>query len=88
MATPDKETEERIRNLAFVGTALYRETSSIGHQTPQYVALEALEKFHKGIDRLDLDEESRQGMHVLIERLREEIKEKLKDSLELEGDGT
>lgn len=78
---PDSDTKERIKNLAQVGIALMQVANENTHQTNFYYAEEALNRFEAGLNKLELDEESRQGMKDLIEYLRVKIARRLHNNL-------
>ena len=68
-------TEDRIANLAIVGTLLKQgfseENQDIG--TNFFFAREALDKFIAGIELLDLPPASNQGMHDLVDYLKHKL---------------
>jgi len=79
MVTPDGDTRDRIKNLANVGKALndtYSE-KNLESGADFFMALESLVKFKEGIERLDLDVESKAGMMDLIEYLRKKIERRM-----------
>lgn len=77
---PDEETKKRISNLAVVGTAISEITGGeVSFDTDYFVAKEALNKFMAGIDRLDLDPESRTGMVNLVNYLQKKIDKRMKN---------
>ena len=76
---PDEPTKERIKHLAVVGKALndtYSEENLEGGED-FFIALDSLNKFKEGIDKLQLDEVSRKGMYDLIEYLRKKIERRM-----------
>ena len=79
MVQPDSETKERIKNLAVVGKALNDTYSEDNMESGAdfFVALESLNRFKDGIDKLDLDEPSKTGMIDLIEYLRKKIERRM-----------
>jgi predicted DNA-binding protein len=79
MIEPDSPTKERIKNLAIVGKAMNDTYSEENLESGNdfYLAKEALNNFKEGIDKLNLDEESRQGMNELIEYLQKKIDRRL-----------
>lgn len=79
MVQPDAETRERIKNLAIVGKALndtYSE-ENLESGADFFMALESLNRFREGIEKLDLDEKSKEGMMDLIEYLRKKIERRM-----------
>ena len=70
---PSPETLERIKNLAYVGTALFGTTSDISADTNFFLAKESLHRFEEGIDMLELDEETLKGIKDLIRYLNQKI---------------
>lgn len=74
---PDKETQDRIKNLAIVGTAVLERSNEGKYETNYYAAKEALTKFKDGINKLELDEESKQGISDLVKYLDEKITKRL-----------
>lgn len=77
--TPDEETKDRIKNLAVVGNAVLSNVTDVGQQTNFFLAKQALNEFEAGIDRLELDDESMQGMKSLIKYLNIKIDRRLKE---------
>lgn len=79
MVQPDPETKDRIRNLAIVGKALNDTYSEENMESGLdfFMALESLNKFKNGIEKLDLDEPSKTGMIDLIEYLRKKIERRM-----------
>lgn len=75
---PDADTADRIKNLAAVGKALFESSSDISFNTDFYLALEALNRFEAGFNKLELDDESVLGMKNLIEYLRKKINKRMK----------
>lgn len=75
---PDQETIDRIKNLAFVGSALNETASDTTFMTNFYIAKESLLKFKAGIDKLNLPPESKQGMYDLINYLDQKIDKRIK----------
>ncbi len=75
---PDSQTTDRIKNLAYVGTALNETASDTTFMTNFYVAKESLLRFKEGIDRLNLDSASKKGMYDLIEYLDQKIDKRIK----------
>jgi predicted DNA-binding protein len=75
MIKPDPETIERIKYLAIVGKALSDTYSdeNLENGTDFFLAKDALNRFKDGIDKLELDIESRKGMNGLIEYLQKKI---------------
>lgn len=78
---PDEPTKDRIKNLAEVGIALMQATNDDSYQTNFYAAKESLKRFEKGIDALNLDPESLDGMKNLIKYLDKKIDRRLEISL-------
>ena len=79
MVQPDEETKERIKNLAVVGKALNDTYSEENMESGDdfFLALESLHRFKDGIEKLELDEESKTGMLDLIEYLRKKIERRM-----------
>ena len=79
MVQPDEPTKQRIKNLAVVGKALNDTYSEENMESGAdfFMAFEALNRFKEGIEKLDLDEESRHGMLDLIEYLRKKIQRRM-----------
>ena len=75
MVEPDPPTRERLINLAAVGRALNDTYSEDNLETGDgfYYALDSLNKFKEGLDKVNLDEPTRKGMDDLIEYLRKKI---------------
>lgn len=79
--TPDDQTRDRIKNLAVVGTAINQlGGSEVSFDTDYFVAKEALNKFMAGIDRLELDFESHEGMVNLVKYLQKKIDKRMQNS--------
>lgn len=78
---PDKDTENRIKNLAYVGTALDQSRNGKTEDTAFYLAKQALINFKEGIDKLNLDIESKDGMEDLINYLDNEIDKKMSEAI-------
>lgn len=72
---PDDDTKERIKNLAIVGTTIAQgfsaENQDVGDNF--MLAREALLRFQEGIDKLELDPPSKQGMLDLINYLQRKL---------------
>ncbi|MCA9380857.1 hypothetical protein KC678_01190 [Candidatus Dojkabacteria bacterium] len=84
--TPDSETVQRIKNLAIVGKAITQIGSGdSSYNTSFFAAKEALLTFKDGIDRLELDPESKEGIHQLIQYLNNKIDKRMKQA-EVGGD--
>ena len=78
---PDDQTRDRIKNLAVVGTAINQlGGSEVSYDTDYFVAKEALNRFMEGIDRLDLDYESHEGMVNLVKYLQKKIDKRMKNA--------
>ncbi len=75
--TPDQETIQRIKNLAIVGKALFETESEVSFNTNFFLAKEALNKFKEGIDKLNLNEESKAGMESLVKYLHKKIDKRI-----------
>lgn len=75
MIEPDEPTKERLRNLSAVGKALNDTYSEDNLETGDdfYIALDSLNKFKEGLDKLNLDEPTRKGMEDLVDYLRKKI---------------
>jgi hypothetical protein len=75
MIEPDADTKERLINLSAVGRALNDTYSEDNLETGDgfYSALDNLNKFKEGLDKLILDEQTKKGMYDLIEYLRKKI---------------
>jgi predicted DNA-binding protein len=71
--TPDPETLERLKNLAYVGNAIYSTVSETSFDTDFYLAIEALNKFKEGINKLILEDEIKRGIDNLIVYLQKKI---------------
>ncbi len=78
---PSAETYERIKNLAYVGNAVFGNGSDVSGQTNFYLAKEALLKFEEGIDLLELDDETLQGIKELIRYLNIKIDRRLEERI-------
>lgn len=79
MPQADADTQERIKNLAMVGHAIYEAHNDNTQQTNFYLAREALLKFKQGIDDLEnLEEESRRGINELVKYLQGKIEKRSK----------
>lgn len=76
--TPDLQTRDRIKNLAYVGTALVQISNENAGETDYFLAKDSLRKFEDGISKLELDYQSRKGMKDLIEYLRKKLDKRLK----------
>ncbi len=74
---PDEETKKRIKNLSAVGKALAEETNDNQGSTNQFLAKTALNEFEAGINKLELDPESLDGMKHLIKLLNNLIEQKM-----------
>jgi hypothetical protein len=78
---PDKDTLERIKHLAYVGTALLQNVESENtFGTNYFLAKEALNNFRGGIAKLNLDPVSIDGMENLIKYLEKKIEKRMKYS--------
>lgn len=77
---PSEETANRIKNLAEVGTALFHSSDEVSFQTQFYAAKESLNRFKEGIDRLAIDDKSKNGMYDLINYLSKKIDRRLTSS--------
>ncbi len=77
---PDQETLERIKNLAYVGNALYEISNEVAGNTDLFLAKDALGKFKVGIDSLGLQGEILKGMQNLIEYLDKKLDKRIKAS--------
>jgi hypothetical protein len=75
MIEPDAPTIERLKNLSLVGEALNDTYSEENLETGDgfFLALDNLNKFKEGLDKLILDEQTKKGMNDLIEYLRKKI---------------
>jgi len=75
MFEPDDATKERLSNLSAVGIALNDTYSEDNLETGDgfYLALDSLNKFKEGLDKLILDEPTKKGMNDLVEYLRKKI---------------
>jgi hypothetical protein len=75
MIEPDAPTIERLRNLSLVGKALNDTYSENNLETGDgfFLALDGLNKFQEGLDKLVLDEQTKKGMDDLTEYLRKKI---------------
>lgn len=80
MQKPDFDTIERIKNLAAVGRIISETSNEVSFDTDYFLAKDALQKFKVGIDNLDLDIESRDGMDKLINFLQKIIDQRLAQS--------
>jgi len=76
---PDAPTKERLSNLAQVGKALNDTYSDDNIETGDdfYVALDYLEKFKAGLDKLKMDEPTKKGMDDLVDYLRKKINRRI-----------
>ncbi|MCA9387201.1 hypothetical protein KC669_04170 [Candidatus Dojkabacteria bacterium] len=84
--TPDSETVQRIKNLAIVGKAITQIGSGdSSYNTSFFAAKESLLTFKDGIDRLQLDPESKEGIYQLIQYLNNKIDKRMKQA-EIGGD--
>lgn len=77
MQKPDPATQKRIANLSKVGKAIVKRSDDKTFETDYYLAIEALNEFQKGIEDLELDTESIDGMKALIEYLRVKINKRI-----------
>jgi hypothetical protein len=77
---PDEDTKQRIKNLAVVGAALFQISDDNMGNTKFFIAKTSLQEFKKGINKLDLDPESKKGMDDLISYLDKKIDKRLKQS--------
>jgi hypothetical protein len=77
---PDVDTQNRIKNLAVVGTALVQISNDNIGETSYFIAKTSLQEFKSGIDKLELDQVSREGMNNLIKYLEAKIEKRLKQS--------
>jgi hypothetical protein len=79
MTEPDLQTADRLRYLSAVGKALNNTYSEDNLDTGDdfYSALDSLNKFKAGLDKLTLDEPTRAGMNDLVEYLRKKIERRL-----------
>ena len=79
MYEPDPQTAERLHNLSRVGKAINdtysEENLDVG--TDFYMALDSLNRFQEGLNKLILDEPTKDGMDELIEYLRKKIERRL-----------
>jgi predicted DNA-binding protein len=75
---PDEETKNRIKNLAYVGTALVQISNEIAGETDYFLAKDALRRFEEGINKLELDYQSRKGMRDLTEYLKKKLDKRIK----------
>ncbi|MEP7103648.1 MAG: hypothetical protein ABI721_03000 [Candidatus Dojkabacteria bacterium] len=75
---PDEETKNRIRNLAAVGTALVQISNENAGETDYFIAKQSLINFEQGINKLDLDYESKKGMKDLIDYLSKKLDKRIK----------
>jgi predicted DNA-binding protein len=75
MIEPDSPTKERLKYLSSVGKALNDTYSEQNLETGDgfYLALDNLNKFKEGLDKLILDEQVKKGMNDLVEYLRKKI---------------
>ena len=66
---PDEETKKRIKNLSIVGKALSEETNENQGATNVFLAKTSLNEFEAGINKLELDPESADGMRHFVRLL-------------------
>lgn len=77
---PDSATVKRIKNLAVVGNALNQISNSDAAQTISFSALSSLKDFKDGIEQLELDPLSQEGMYNLIAYLEKKLKKRIEQS--------
>lgn len=77
---PDPDTIERIKNLAYVGNALFEISNEVGGNTDMYLAKDSLQKFKAGIEKLELPEDLAKGMQNLIAYLDKKLDKRIKAS--------
>ncbi len=77
---PDEDTRQRIKNLAVVGSALVQISNDNSGETNYFLAKTSLKTFKEGIDKLELDTQSKQGMFDLIQYLDKKIEKRLKQA--------
>lgn len=76
--TPDEDTKGRIKNLGAVGTALVQISNENAGETDYFIAKQSLRNFEEGINKLDLDYESKKGMKNLIDYLDKKLEKRIK----------
>lgn len=79
MQEVDPQTNERLVNLAAVGKALndtYSE-NNLDVGTDFYMAFNCLNKFKEGIDELNLDGPTREGLDDLVTYLKKKITKRM-----------
>lgn len=74
---PDSATARRIKSLGAVGLALNQISNSEEAQAISFSALTALKDFRDGIEQLDLEPQSSEGMKNLIEYLEKKLKKRI-----------
>lgn len=84
LVKPDEQTAKRIKNLALVGAALAAGVTESTYDSNIFNAKGALEVFKAGIDKLDIDTQSRQGIADLVNLLNREL-EKVNQQVKQEG---
>lgn len=75
---PSPETLDRIKNLSYVGSALFGISNDFEGQNKFFLAKEALHRFESGINELVLDAETLAGIKDLIKFLNSEIDRRLR----------
>lgn len=78
---PDPATVLRIKALAEVGAALNSDIDDVTFESKYNNAKAALQRFQEGIEKLELDVLSQQGMRDLIELLSKEIEHKQQEAV-------
>lgn len=76
---PDEETKKRIKNLSVVGKAISEETNDNQGPTNVFLAKTSLKEFKNGIEKLELDPESKNGIDHLIMFLDNILDSKMKE---------
>jgi hypothetical protein len=77
---PDEETKKRIKNLSIVGKAIDQISNQNKEQTDLFLAKTSLQEFEAGINKLELDPESLEGMRSLIKHLSNILEKRMQDS--------
>lgn len=75
---PDPDTLERIKNLAYVGNALFEISNEVGGNTDMYLAKDALQRYKEGLSKLTLPEDLAKGMANLIAYLDKKLDKRIK----------
>lgn len=81
MQKPDEATRLRLKNLAYVGNAVFKNASDVTGQNEFFLAMQALLDFEKGINDLELEPDIAEGMQNLIKYLKIKIERRMKERI-------